>query len=379
MKIVHKQVVVLILLVTLCTACQSRLDTVENKSVTSEANQQKTQIKSDLESTTVSTQPLTSSSRQAVNRVSLDSRIRGNDYINMLHGGYFVTYLGWYYISSDEDQALFKMRPDGSERTKVTDGYIGDFNIVRDWFYYTNSAGHLWKMRLDGTEKSLVYDGRIDNYIIIDDYLFYIVYENFAYNTYRMKLDGSDKQLLVQEGASFSYFDGDYYYFLDMDDWSALYRIHIAGDGSDKTMVYQHTTIFERKIIVQGNQLYAIASDGIWHIDLETKERKQLTTSEGHDMNLDEEWLYYEDKEAAKDASGNSMDFSASFYKVRLDGTDKQMISYLWPKWMYIPPGEWIYFLNVDKEDANPHTSVTYLAKIKKDGTGFTRLFEYKE
>ena len=125
--------------------------------------------------------------------------------------------------------------------------------------------------------------------------------------------------------------------------------------------------------------MYATADDGIWHIDILTGEAVQLTDDRIKFFNVDKEWLYYESRSEPVDENGKLMDHSGSFYKVRLDGTEKQLISHLWPMNMYIPKGDWIYFLNVDKEEGSPDVSVTYLAKIRKDGTEFERLFEYHE
>ena len=62
-----------------------------------------------------------------------------------------------YYCNSSDGHKIYKIRTDGTQRTKLNDDYSKDINVVGDWIYYENiSDDELYKVRTDGTQRIAV-------------------------------------------------------------------------------------------------------------------------------------------------------------------------------------------------------------------------------
>ncbi len=72
----------------------------------------------------------------------------------------FVTVAdGWiYYQNLDDGGSLYKIRIDGTERTKLNSDSSESINAAGDWIYYENMSdnGRIYRMRTDGTERQPV-------------------------------------------------------------------------------------------------------------------------------------------------------------------------------------------------------------------------------
>ena len=65
----------------------------------------------------------------------------------------------WIYYNCGDDKGswdgLWKMRHDGSEKTKLFDGYTNNLSVVGDWLFY-QSADAFCRMRTDGTDEEIL-------------------------------------------------------------------------------------------------------------------------------------------------------------------------------------------------------------------------------
>jgi len=89
----------------------------------------------------------------------VSSTERGNTVGNIVNGGYVAQKSDWIYYQSNDGGKLYKIRTDGSSRTKLNDDSSYWINVVGDWVYYTNfndDIGKFYKIRTDGTERQLV-------------------------------------------------------------------------------------------------------------------------------------------------------------------------------------------------------------------------------
>lgn len=83
--------------------------------------------------------------------------INGGNPIKLAEGFSFNIVKGWIYFDNSQDSnGLYKMKLDGSEKTKLTDGYCGQFSIVCDWIYYQNAS--FYRIKTDGTEEENLND-----------------------------------------------------------------------------------------------------------------------------------------------------------------------------------------------------------------------------
>jgi hypothetical protein len=103
----------------------------------------------------------------------------------------------YYTNSSKEEFKLYKVKADGSNKTKLNDDVSLYIAIDGEWLYYSNYSrgGHLYKIKSDGTgKKELNSDWSIDIKIVDG----WIHYTNKSDNqrTYKIKLDGSSRQLV---------------------------------------------------------------------------------------------------------------------------------------------------------------------------------------
>lgn len=148
----------------------------------------------------------------SVNNNYNKTKQRGNTAGNINSGGIAVNNDEWiYYEVSD---TIYKMKKDGSQQTvaiKSDNGYYKDLNIVGDWIYCNyrdvfdsfsvkNSydINTIYKMKLDGSEKTKVEeikDGHYEFLNIVGDWIFY-TYRN---PLYMVKTDGSSETQISED------------------------------------------------------------------------------------------------------------------------------------------------------------------------------------
>ena len=46
---------------------------------------------------------------------------------------------------------MYKIKTDGTAKTKIKDGFENQIHIIGDWIYYFDDDGKLFKMKTDGT------------------------------------------------------------------------------------------------------------------------------------------------------------------------------------------------------------------------------------
>jgi len=104
---------------------------------------------------------------------------------------------------------IYKIRTDGSEKIKLSDDQVDYVNVEGDWIYYCEVSeswdwhcrtpdsggefwGNLYKMRLDGTEKTKLNDDKCEYINVAGDWIYYFIFENL----YKIRTDGSGRRKL---------------------------------------------------------------------------------------------------------------------------------------------------------------------------------------
>lgn len=103
------------------------------------------------------------------------------------------------------NRVLYKMKTDGTEKTKLSDN-TGDINVivVGDWIYYTKSRmfkfGNLdiFKMRIDGTKNTKVSNDSPYGFNVAGDWVIYHRYP-FELAIYKVRTDGTEKTTLSND------------------------------------------------------------------------------------------------------------------------------------------------------------------------------------
>jgi uncharacterized protein YihD (DUF1040 family) len=161
--------------------------------------------------------------------------------------------------------ALYKMRTDGSENTKLTDLEDANFKLdVSDgWIYYINGiqgGNTIYKVKTDGSQKTKVaskqkkqYNNQYNYINVVGDWIYYSDIDcNKASSSQivgvstisKMKTDGSENTKLIDKVTATNSYEpisvvGDWIYYDDeYDEQHSKWLLHrIKTDGSQQTQV----------------------------------------------------------------------------------------------------------------------------------------------
>jgi len=250
----------------------------------------------------------------------------GNTNGNIINGGCAALQGDWiYYVNNSDSYKLYKVKKDGTGKSKLSDDMPKYINVLGDWIYYSDDsdAGKLYKIKTDGTGKA----------VLSEDDAYYV---NAA---------------------------GDWIYYKNNSDASRLYKIKTDGTGKTKVnddMSYDITAAGEWIYYVNesdGYKIYKIKTDGT--------DKTKLNDNTSYDINVADGWIYYQ--KSITDSDDNSV--PNGLYKIKTDGTEEAKLSDDVPYYINVV-GDWIYYVN------NSDSSKLY--KIKTDGTVKTKLNDDK-
>lgn len=117
---------------------------------------------------------------------------------NFMHDMEFaVTKDAWIYYSnaSNDEFKIYKIRTDGSSKTKLSNDLSVYIALEGDWLYFSNysKGGHLYKIKSDGTGgKELNKDWSVE--IKVQDGWVYYTNKSDKERKYKIKVDGSGRQ-----------------------------------------------------------------------------------------------------------------------------------------------------------------------------------------
>lgn len=95
-----------------------------------------------------------------------DENSVGNTSGNINNYGWVAIQGDWIYYRNDAlNGNLYKVKTDGTKKTKLNDDDVVNINVVGDWIYYfdvksRSFAGdvyHIYRIKIDGTEKTKIY------------------------------------------------------------------------------------------------------------------------------------------------------------------------------------------------------------------------------
>ena len=294
----------------------------------------------------------------------------GNTPGNLVNGGIATGQGDWiYYMSTDgaDDQgAIYRVHEDGSEKSKIVSvGFwlgLSDqpfLGLVGDWVYYAgfDSAG-VFRVRADGTAKTKLVEGSITNLSIVGEWMYYGTGKSIN----KARTDGTDKTELASGGAAESVVVGDWIYFSQGTFNEAsipsyvVYRMRT--DGTEKTEIASGQSI--RHINVVGDWMYydyaAFTSDGnldhagVYRMRTDgTKKTKIVNGERFGSVNVVDGWVYY----SAWQYGGNN---SSTIYRVRTDGSKKTRLVSGKSLDRINVVGQWIYYQDGEGALHRAHT-----------------------
>lgn len=155
-------------------------------------------------------------------------------------GEYFKSMVvrnGYIYFTTLRDDTIRKMPTTGNKKSDGTiDNKEVDFGVKgtildvnNDYIYYTDTSGDSYKMKEDGTEKTKIANIPSDKFIISGDWVYYVLTSKDNLNQlHKMKLDGTnDIGLDAYKVNSFS-ITGDWIYYRISGNGD-IYRIRLDG------------------------------------------------------------------------------------------------------------------------------------------------------
>lgn len=275
---------------------------------------------------------------------------RGNSVGNIINDGYFAGQGEWIYYSNPLDNnKLYEVRIDGTNKTKMDDETSYYINVCGDWVYYSSESG-LYKIKTDGTGKFKLSNDSALYVNVIEDWIYYAGsrFDENGKGIYKIRTNGTEKTKLCGDGAEYVNVVGDWIYYTNTDtaqnEYFNLYKIRT--DGTQKTKL---SNDFCRNLNVVGDWIYYsnLNSDdkGLYKIRTDGTQKAKISDKDCKNINVAGDWIYY-----VSTADG-------LLYRMKQEGTENMQLTKEKPLWINIVK-DWIYYFDKVK-----------LYKIKTDGT----------
>ncbi|MCE5223257.1 DUF5050 domain-containing protein [bacterium] len=248
---------------------------------------------------------------------------RGNSVGNIVNSGIVAQQGEWvYYSNFNDDRKLYKIRTDGTGRTKLNEDNSYYINVVGEWIYYHNNSdeANLYKIRTDGTGRTKLNEDMNSNYInVVGEWIYYTF--SISGNTqsiYKIRTDGTGRTKLNDDISMDINVVGEWIYYHNYSDKDSdkgkLYKIRT--DGTGRTKLSEDDSYY---INVVGEWVYySNGSDGykLYKIRTDGNGRTKLNEDNSDFINVVEEWVYY----------SNGSD-GEKLYKIRTDGTGRTKVN----------------------------------------------------
>jgi hypothetical protein len=301
---------------------------------------------------------------------------KGNSVGNILNYGQAVLHDDWIYFSDlGLDSLLQRIKYDGSQHEIINVKHPLFLNSLDDWIYYSsgNDQMRIFKIRPDGTERTQVSDDTSKTYNflnIVDEWLYYISDVNAVQSICKMRLDGSERTVLFQSENEFINrmgVVGEWIFFSTLErknrDNIKIYKIHNTIKKLF-TSVYDSTGKFSLN-----NEwfFYEVKSQCIIKTPIKGSESTYFIGGYiGSIAASDEDGLVYYAKYSEKKVSSvfNSCTITdCAIYKNKPDGSEETRIIKA-PAYNLLVVGDWILFNVVNAYEDEK------LCMVRKDGTG---------
>lgn len=292
----------------------------------------------------------------------------------------YQEYDGWIYYSDLSSGQLYKMKPDGDERTEISGVQTFNFVINEDRIYYTaENERALYSSNTDGSDKTFICEKRFRMWpthkmYVVDDWIYCIPKYNVLC---KMKTDGTQLTWLTQPINPITDFciSGEWVYYIVQDYGESryhLYRMHT--DGTQKTQLTQDTC-GSRGMDFDENWIYYVDSEGgIYKQDFYISEPIKLVDCDRCSfLKVIGDCVYYND--------------DLAFYKVKTDGSERTKITNVVPDSRFVDVWDnWLIYIDRSKDRAiahmirvgNSHKTDALIDKILADSTPDLEIRKYE-
>ncbi|MGK0466157.1 MAG: hypothetical protein ACJAX4_001442 [Clostridium sp.] len=268
----------------------------------------------------------------------------GNTSGNLTNGGSVVSDGQYnYYLNSSDGYKLYKNKPDGSSKSKISDSVCGSLNTIGDWIYYSDTmvGKGIYKMKKDGSSKTLIVNSQTMGIAVVNDWIYYLEkgasesQENFLY---KIKTDGTSKKKIdFETGNSLVCIEAQA--IVVIENWVYLSLLNKADNNIG---------------------LYRIKTDG--------STTQRVSSSSPRFFSIEDGWIYYSD------------DTYQKINKAKVDGSSEEVL-YTMPDSNYALYGinasnGYVYFSNYT--DSQPDDKLG-IYRMKTDGSELVKLVSGSE
>lgn len=245
----------------------------------------------------------------------------------------------WIYYA-EFGEGILRMKPDGSDQTRIFDHSVNRLNLVGDWIYFIDDDAYrsMARLKIDGSDYGVIRDASVTELIVRDDWIYFIESDG---GIYKIKTDGTELAPVYEgmvtgagEGkATRLNLDGEWLFWSEsMDDpWTSKGIYKTKLDGSEQVTLYRERV---RSMTVDEGYVYFIPSSENDSENMVKRMKLDGTETEtiipGDTITLTgvyRGWLYYYD----------GME-EAGLFRALLDGSQKERL---------VGPGNyvWVHFL----------------------------------
>lgn len=287
-----------------------------------------------------------------INIMGKEPAYSGNSIGNIINKGLAAEQGDWiYYSNSSDDNKMYKIKNDGTGKTKLTSTEAFYLNVYEDWIYYL-SNGTVYRIRTNGTGLTKVITDNAKYINVVDNYLYY--FNGSLGGIYRIKISNIESvevtpELISNDITSWDIFTeiavhNGWIYYQNNSDNLALYKVKV--DGTNNTKI---NSVESRNLNLQGEFIYYKEGTRLYRSNIYSTSKTQISYDSVDYINVSNGWIYYKN---------NS--YNGKLYKMKIDGTNKIKLSDDSVRNINVV-GEWIYYQS--EQEAYK------LYRIKTDGT----------
>lgn len=169
--------------------------------------------------------------------------------------GNWLVYINWSNDNSTPSNTIYKLALDGqSEPQKLCDDQAENLTVAGNWVYYLNASDgyKLYKIKLDGTSRSKIADDQVLFMAVADDTIYYSNYSD-SQKLYAISTNGQGRTKLTDDQVGFINAANDFVYFTNTSANHALYRINLTNH---KQQLICDLGIEPQPITLIGNSVY---------------------------------------------------------------------------------------------------------------------------
>lgn len=251
---------------------------------------------------------------------------------------------GWIYYADNDDGATYRMRTDLTERTRISGGLGGAWEVHGDTIYWVDPEGNIARLGTDGSDPqpvvavgneslfgyrvagdrivyatkpgtlhSVAVDGSDDRVIAeVTDFVgdLQASPEDVVYRAgsdlYRIDPGGSAPALLVEGAASYALTDGWVYFGAVTESGESRGVERVRTDGTGRAKVAEGAFV-----AIDGDWLYSTLDDGLYRSRLDGSGEEKLNDVEMWSiLDIAGEHIYYGE-------------YSGAAYRIDLDGSNR--------------------------------------------------------